>query len=152
MSDRTKFCQTSSCSTALTCFILASYHDNARKPPFWHTDFYNVDTYSLSTCSDSHVKGLYDCNRLNCNTNLESLLCRSTCTTFWICIGHSDWQDFDFCQTFEFFISKTDKTGTFQEHCSIDLKLYLKSRDWDNFFLNVSNGPFNFISMGHFQF
>ena len=32
------------------------------------------------------------------------------------CIGHSDWQDFDFCQTFEFFISKTDKTGTFQEH------------------------------------
>ena len=23
-------------------------------------------------------------------------------------------------------------------------------RDWDNYFLDVSNGPFNFISMGHF--
>ena len=33
------------------------------------------------------------------------------------CVGHSDWQDFDFCQTFEIFMGKTDKTGTFQEHC-----------------------------------
>ena len=85
-SYRAKFCQTSSCSTAGTCFILASY-ENARKPPFWHTDLYNnVDTYSLSACTDSHVKGLYDWNRLNCNTKLESLLC--TCNiysiTFWI--------------------------------------------------------------------
>ena len=34
-------------------------------------------------------------------------------------IGHLDWQNFDFCQTFEIFISKTDKTGTFQEHWTV---------------------------------
>ena len=30
--------------------------------------------------------------------------------------------------------------------------MHVSPRDFDNFYFNVSNGPFNFISIGHLNF